>query len=285
MKNEERKSRAVKHEAEGRHEGSPHEIRKKRAHEITVDAGKCVGCGLCAKTCVAHNITIQHKKAHVSGNDCVMCGQCTAVCPKEAITISGYSIGEIRRREEQRLNPKQVLNAIRFRRSVRQFQDTTIPRGVIEQILEAGRLTHTARNTQDVSYVVLEKEKDRVEQMAVDVFRKIKPLASVFSPMARRGKVDRNFFFFKAPTVIVILAENKTNGLLAAQNMEFVAEAHGLGVLFSGFFTIAANTSPEIRRALRIPKKKHVAMTLVLGYPDVHFLRSTPHEKLKVRYM
>ena len=94
--------------------------------------------------------------------------------------------------------------------------------------------------------------------------------------MARKNKIDEHFFFFNAPTVIVILA---------AQNMEFVAEANGLGVLFSGFFTMAANTSPKIRKAIGIPKGKRAAMTLVLGYPDVKFLRSVQREKLIVKYM
>ena len=115
---------------------------------------------------------------------------------------------------------------VRFRRSVRQFQKKEIPRAVTEQILEAGRLTHTAKNTQDVSFVVLDREKDRIEKMAVGVFKKVKPFADLTSSMARRNKITEHFFFFQAPIVIVILAENKTNGLLAAQNMEFVAVAY-----------------------------------------------------------
>lgn len=138
---------------------------------------------------------------------------------------------------------------------------------------------------QDVSFVVLDHEKDRIEQMAVRLFKKVKPLADLFSPMARRNKIDSHFFFFKAPAVIVILAEDRTNGILAAQNMEFAAEANGLGVLYSGYFTVAANISPKIRKAIKVPKKKRVAMTLVLGYPDVKFLRSAQREKLEVRYM
>ncbi len=93
------------------------------------------------------------------------------------------------------------------------------------------------------------------------------------------------FFFFQAPAVIVILAQDKTNGILAAQNMEFVAEANGLGVLYSGFFTMAANMSRKIKKAIGDPKRKKVAMTLVLGYPNVKFLRLTPHKELDVKYM
>ncbi len=138
---------------------------------------------------------------------------------------------------------------------------------------------------QDVSYVVLTTEKNRIEKMAVKVFRAIKPIANLFSLMARNNEINDDFFFFNAPAVIVILARDKTNGILAAQNMEFVAEANGLGVLYSGFFTMAANMSRKIKKTMGVSKGKKVAMTLVLGYPNIKFLRSTPHKELDVRYM
>ena len=117
------------------------------------------------------------------------------------------------------------------------------------------------------------------------MFKAMKPIADLFSPMARNSKISDHFFFFNAPVVIVILARDKTNGILAAQNMEFVAQAYGLGVLYSGFFTMAGNVSRKIRKAMAVPKGKKAAMTLALGYPDVKFLRSTPHKALDVRYM
>ena len=254
-------------------------------HAVKIHTSLCIGCGLCAKTCAAHNIVLKNKKAETILDDCILCGQCSAVCPKEAVTISGYDTKPITQNGTVHLDPHEVLDVIRFRRTIRQFQKKEIPHAVLEQILEAGSLTHTAKNMQDVSFVVLEKEKDAVEQMAVRLFKKLKPFADLFSPIASRNKRHPHFFFFQAPTVIVILAKDKTNGILAAQNMEFVAEANGLGVLFSGFFTSSANISPKIKKALNVPKGKKVAATLVLGYPGVKFLRSAPREKPDVRYM
>lgn len=256
-----------------------------KQHRVTIDADRCVGCGLCAGVCAAHNLTIQNRKAKTLSEDCLMCGQCAAICPKRAVSISGCAEEPAERRGEARLNPREVLEVIRFRRSIRRFEQREIPREALARILEAGRLTHTAKNAQDVSFVVLEQEKDRVERMAVRLFRRLKPLANLFSPMARNREIDERFFFFGAPTAIVILAKDRTNGVLAAQNMEFVAEAEGLGVLYSGFFTTAANASRAIRRAIQMPRGKRAAMTLVLGYPDVRFLRAAPRDALDVRYM
>lgn len=254
-------------------------------YRVEINTDKCIGCGLCSKVCVAHNLVIDQNKARKGMNDCVMCGQCSAVCPQKAISIEGYGSEQMEKTEEVWLSPEDILNVIRFRRSVRNFKKIEIPREVMEQVLEAGRLTHTAKNMQDVSFVVLEKEITRIESMAVKLFKIIKPLADLFWPMARNTKIDDHFFFFHAPVVIVILAKEKTNGILAAQNMEFAAEANGLGVLFSGFFTTTANISHKIRKALRVPKGKRIAATLVLGYPDVKFLRSVPRRQLDVIYL
>ena len=254
-------------------------------HQVKIDTNKCIGCGFCIKTCAAHNIKLNSNKAETIFNDCIMCGQCAAICPKSAISIHGFEQEISQKHEIAVLNPQQVLDVIRFRRSIRHFKDKKIPNEILDQILEAGRLTHTAKNRQDVSFIVLDKEKDVLESMAVKLFRKLKPIANVFSTMTRHNEINNHFFFFQAPIVIVILAEDKVNGLLAAQNMEFVAEANGLGVLFSGFFTTAANTSIKIKKALAIPKKKKVAMTLVLGYPDINYLRPAPRKEKQVKYM
>ncbi len=253
--------------------------------QVKVDANRCVGCGVCAGVCVAHNIVVERQKARILVEDCVLCGQCTAICPKKALTVSGCEDGQVEKSGEIRLKPEEVLDVIRFRRTIRKFTSQKIPMEVIGQVLEAGRLTHTAKNMQDVSFVVLDQEKNSVEQAAVRMFQRMKPLADIFNPMAKNVPIHDHFFFFNAPIAIVILAKNKTNGILAAQNMEFVAEANGLGVLFSGFFTMAANASRAIRRAIEAPRGKKVAMTLALGYPDVRFLRSAQRKKLDVKYL
>lgn len=139
-------------------------------HQVKIDASKCVGCGLCVNVCAAHNMKLEDKKAKIQFEHCIMCGQCTAVCPQKAISITGYDMEQVEKGEDIFLNPEDVLDVIRFRRTIRRFKQEEIPKDVIRQILEAGRLTHTAKNMQDVSFVVLDQEKNRVEQMAVRLF-------------------------------------------------------------------------------------------------------------------
>ena len=220
-------------------------------HEIQINPSLCIGCGQCAKDCPTSNIQLKDKKAEILEAECIMCGHCAAICPKKAVTISGYSEAAVEQASSVHLDPQKVLEVIRFRRTIRQFQETEIPAEVISQILEAGRLTHTAENKQDVTYIV----------------------------------IDDHFFFFQAPTAIVIAAKEEINGALAAQNMEFVAEANGLGVLYSGFFTMVVNHSRSLRAALHIPKGKKAVTTLVLGYPKIRYQRSAQRDTADIRYM
>lgn len=254
-------------------------------HVIKINHNKCIGCGICVKACVANNIELKGGKACLISNNCIMCGHCVAVCPQEAVSISGYETGPTTKTGDIRLNPGEVLDVIRFRRSVRQFRDEKIPNNVLEQVLEAGRLTHTAKNMQDVSFAVLGKEQARIEQIAVRLFRKVKPIAGLFSPLARRSQIGGHFFFFNAPAVIVVIAKNSVNGALAAQNMEFVAEANGLGVLYSGYFAAAAKFSRKIKKELGLSRGQKVVTALVLGYPRVKYLRSAQREKISVKYL
>ena len=146
-------------------------------------------------------------------------------------------------------------------------------------------MTHTGKNSQTVSYIVLKEQKKEVEKIAVKLFRRFKPFVDPFDDFVKMNKIEDDFFFFGAPTVVLVLARDKTDGVLAAQHMEFVAEANGLGVLFSGFFTMAANVSRKIKKILKYPKGKKVMATLVLGYPSVNYLRSVHRNPLDVKYM
>lgn len=254
-------------------------------YKVEINTARCIGCGMCASDCVAHNIKIKDSKAHTILDECTMCGHCTAICPREAVSIRGYASQPVSLEQTPRLDPDEIVEVIRFRRSIRKFQNKDIPPAVLRQILEAGRLTHTAENLQDVSFIVLNKKKEQMERIAVRLFRVMKPFANLFSPMARNNTIDDHFFFFHAPIVIVVAAKQPINGILAAQNMEFVAEANGLGLLFSGFFTTCANISPRLKKALRVPKGKKVAATLVLGYPQFSYRRSPQRKNLDVTYL
>ena len=214
-----------------------------------------------------------------------MCGHCACICPKKAITMTGFDEPAIELTNSQRLDSDELLMAIKSRRSIRKFKDKDVPLEIIKQIIEAGRYTPSAKNSQDVSYIVLDNKKEVYEKEAVKFFRRIKPIADIAVKHSKEVTIDDNFFFKHAPIAIMIVTKDKISGSLAASNMALMAESYGLGVLFSGYFSDVANNSLRLKKLLNLKQRDHVVTTLVIGYPDVKYRRTAQKEAANVRYL
>lgn len=257
----------------------------KEQHIIEVNKDLCIGCGLCKNDCPVNNIIIEDKKSVIKNQDCIKCGHCSAICPTAAITLTGFDDEPIEIRNQTTVDSNELLMAIKSRRTIRKFKNKEVPSEIIQQIIEAGRFTPSAKNSQDVSYIVLGEDKRKYEEIAVKFFRRIKPIVSLFMKSAKEVTIDDNFFFKGAPVAIMVLTKDKISGSLAASNMALMAESCGLGVLYSGFFTTVANNSGKLRRSLNLKHSDYVVTTLVLGYPDVKYRRTAQKERANVRYL
>ena len=257
----------------------------KNKHIIEVNNDLCIGCGLCKNDCPVNNITIKDKKSVIKNQDCIKCGHCSAICPTAAITLTGFDDEPIEIKNETTVDSNELLMAIKSRRTIRKFKNKEVPSEIIQQIIEAGRFTPSAKNSQDVSYIVLDENKSKYEEIAVKFFRRIKPIVSLFMKSAKEVTIDDNFFFKGAPVAIMVLTKDKISGSLAASNMALMAESYGLGVLYSGFFTTVVNNSRKLRKSLNLKHNDYVVTTLVLGYPDVRYRRTAQKERANVRFL
>lgn len=256
-----------------------------KQHLIKIDSAKCIGCGLCLRDCPENNITVTNKKARINSQLCIKCGHCVAVCPKAAVSMTGFCEPPEEIHKTVTLDPRQLREAVKTRRSIRQFKEQAVENRLIRQIIEAGRLTPTGGNAQNVSYIVLKNHISRYERIAVRFFRRLIPMVRMVNPLAKNITIDEHFFFKKAPAVILILSKDNVNGALAASNMELMAQACGLGVLYSGFFAIAVNHSLSLRRALGLKRGDKAVTALVLGYPAVKYYRTAQKDPAKVRWL
>ncbi|WGM89539.1 MAG: nitroreductase family protein [Candidatus Bathyarchaeota archaeon] len=141
-----------------------------------------------------------------------------------------------------------IFEVISNRRSIRSYEDKEIPKQVLDQILEAGRLAPSAVNKQPYRFIVVTKSELKKEMKAI------------FSR-----------FLEKAPVVIVGCANVKSrltgkwavvDTTIALQNMVLAAWSLGAGSCWIGSFN-----EQKTKQALKIPQDWKVVALISLGYP------------------
>lgn len=250
---------------------------------ILIDNDKCIGCGSCVRDCVAGFLRIEDGKAVPKEAGCIGCGHCYAICPTEAVTVSGMETDAGEFADLTEFDSARLLQAMKSRRSIRQFLPDPVEPEKVGMILEAGRYCPTGSNAQDITYTILGSRQDEIESICVNVFRKGLGAAGTFSAFARNMVIDDHFFFKGAPLVIVVSAKSKTNAALASSYMELMAENLGLGVLYSGFFVAVTALSAKVKHLLDLPAGQKVVTCMVIGYPKVKYRRIPGRKNANVR--
>jgi nitroreductase len=240
-------------------------------------------------------------KANIKNETCMKCGHCIAVCPKGAVSTDDYKMEEVKEynAEEFDIDSENLLNFIKFRRTVRQFKDKDVEIEKISKIIEAGRFTQTGTNAQDVSYIVV-KDKlnelkplvfEKLNQMGAHMLANLTPETMKFKRYAELWQKMYEFYkedpvkgdklFFNAPAIIVVTG-SPVNAALASSNMELMTVAQGLGTFFSGFFAMAAEGDKKIADLIGLEEGKKIVTCMVIGYPNVKYQRTVPRKDADV---
>lgn len=164
-----------------------------------------------------------------------------------------------------------LLDAIRTRRSIRQFTDRPITREEIERLLDAAAQAPNHRMTQPWRFYVLGPEARRAYG-AVLGLRKAK---KVEDPVAAQAVIDKvsnaNASLPALIAVTMTLAENPevreedyAATMMGVQNLLLSAHAMGLAThLKSG----AVMADPRARDALGVPEAERIVALIELGEP------------------
>lgn len=266
---------------------------------LKIEHEKCIGCGLCAEDCLQNCLAVEDGRAAQVRDACISCGHCVAVCPTGAIAIPEYRMDLVEelQPEDMQMEPARLQRFMSGRRSIRRYQKREVEKEKLEAILETGRMTPTASNRQNLSFVVLQQRLPLLRELAVEALYQNADEISAQLGLARykvkfvemhEGLAQgRDRLFFNAPAVIVVIERGGSvvNGALAASRMELMAAAQGLGVCYNGFFARAAEIEPRILEELRCGEKDRIAVTFAVGYPDVTYRRTAPRRALRVKWM
>jgi len=153
-----------------------------------------------------------------------------------------------------------VLEAIKKRKSVRNYLDREIPEDVLLEVMEAARLAPSASNRQSWKFVVVREKEIRKQLM-------------------QASRSQR--FVGEAPVIIAGCATNTThimpNGVhsypmdlsIALDHISLQAAELGLGTCWIGAFD-----QERVKEILHIPKNITVVCLMTLGYPASSGLKS-----------
>ena len=138
-----------------------------------------------------------------------------------------------------------TFEAVRTMLAVRSFQDRPIPDEVVARILEAGRLTGSSRNQQELNFIVIRSP---------ETLKRLGELATTGSYIA------------DAPLAIAVVVPDEPTGYIdgarAAQDMMLVAWGEGIGSNWVGNVN-----KPEIKELLGVPRDKMILTIIPFGYP------------------
>ena len=98
----------------------------------------------------------------------------------------------------------------------------------------------------------------------------------------KENPLEKDKLFFNAPAIIVVVANSDVSGALASSNMELMTNTLGLGTFFSGFFVRAAMGNKKIMDFLEVKEGKQIVTCMIIGYPNVKYLRTVPRKKAEV---
>ncbi|MDW8084206.1 MAG: nitroreductase family protein [Candidatus Caldarchaeum sp.] len=144
-----------------------------------------------------------------------------------------------------------VFDAIKTRLEVRNYSSEPVPREILKEILEAGRLSPSGLNSQHWRFIIVEDRKDLAE----------------LAEISTSGK-----WVAGAAFAVVVLTNPKYPWHLidagrAVTQMQLAAWNKGVGsCIYTGY------DEKAMRQRLNIPENYHIACVVGFGYPQRRIL-------------
>ncbi|WP_240841566.1 nitroreductase [Acidaminobacter sp. JC074] len=184
---------------------------------------------------------------------------------------------------------KEVIKAIKSRRSTRQFLSKQVDREIIETIVECGFYAPSSYNTQTWHFTVVQDEK-----LISDINFAAKEASRLSGDSNLMPLADNKDFdiFYGAPTIIVVSGQK--DGLspvidcaLASQNMLLAAEALGIGSCWNGIvkWLFQSDQADNFKEKLNIPESYQVYHAIAIGHKAREYSNFPRRDYYKANYI
>jgi len=153
-----------------------------------------------------------------------------------------------------------AIEAIKIRRSIREYKDLPIPKELLEKIVDAGRFAPTARQEEPWEFIVITDSEG----------------------LNKIGNItDHGKFISEAYACIAVFCKETKyyleDGCAATQNLMLAATAFGVGSCW-----VAGDKKPyctQINDLLNVPASFRLVSLIALGYPKADDAFGVAHKR------
>lgn len=164
---------------------------------------------------------------------------------------------------------------LRNRRSIRSYQDRSVPVEAVQEIIRESTLAPSAGNGQPWEFVIV-NDKEMIRRLSDESKKNILArIAAKPDDYAKRyeGMLQNESFnvFYNAPCLVLILGASDLKNLfvdcaLAASYLMMSAASRGLGTCWANLG--AEIHAPELLEKLAVPEHRTIVAPITLGYPE-----------------
>ncbi|MEE8321625.1 MAG: nitroreductase family protein, partial [Gammaproteobacteria bacterium] len=157
----------------------------------TIDTEACIGCGECVRVCPQDTISMQNKKACITGDNSLTCDHCRAACVSGAVTVGGIdeSLSRFESFQAERkwlphgkYDIVGLVNLMQSRRSCRNYLEKPVEKTLLGDLVKIGITAPSGSNCQMWSFSVL-PDRSSVEAFA----RRVKRFYENLNQMAEKS--------------------------------------------------------------------------------------------------
>ncbi len=265
----------------------------------------------CARVCAAAVLQMTNGRVQVNANSpfgCLGCGHCMMSCPTGSVTVTGRDIDprnlDALPAPQDRANAAALDALMKSRRSVRLFADKEVAQEDLDHIVATASTAPMGIPPWDVGVVTL-RGRGKVRDLAAEIIKGyegflklfrpwvlnvmrpfigraryelyadfVVPLAQTYVDYWRNG---RDVLFYDAPALIVFHHSpyaDAVDASIACTYAMLSAESLGLGTTWIGGAPPVLQRNKTLCRSLGIPEKNCASAALIVGWPDVRFLKT-----------
>ncbi len=259
---------------------------------LIIDLPSCIGCSACASVCIRGNLAMDmgHPVEIGGGMGCFDCGHCLAICPKGAVRLARWP--DFRPEEyDSKDVPVQadaMLGLLRRRRSARWFTDEKVAPEELSVLFEAAASAPSAENSQDVQFVVIDREMRPFMHLISDIMApregELPRFAQLREYLDNPFPMGNNPLLWEGPQIVLAFSGHPEDSLIALGRLELMACAMGLGGFYSHWIQMA--DGQDHGRFMEffpgIPSDYSLGGAFVIGHPRVGYRRTVPRDPPKV---